>query len=242
MDINEEPILKLSYPDGPSIIFGNPNKVTEWRTKTLFTKEPETIKWIVGFEPKSVFIDVGANVGMYSIWAALASKSIVYSFEPESQNYMMLNKNIFYNELSESVYAFPIALSNKVWQLGNLGLSQNLLGGSGHQFGETTIFNQGCVSTTLDVALKCLGVENPNHIKIDVDGLEPKVLEGAEATLAKPSMKSLLVETDTNNKIHMSMFEFLKKLKYTWSEEQIEEVVVKEGNFAGYANVIFTKE
>ena len=47
-----------------------PNTATRWRVDTLFEKEPITIEWIAGFKPDDVLIDVGANVGMYTIWAA----------------------------------------------------------------------------------------------------------------------------------------------------------------------------
>ena len=59
------------------------------------SKEPGTLAWIdTCFKEGDVFYDVGANIGQYSLYAALRHKNIkVYSFEPESQNYAALNKN-----------------------------------------------------------------------------------------------------------------------------------------------------
>jgi len=45
------------------------NNESGWRFKTLFEKEPETIDWINSFRKEDVFWDIGANVGIYSIWA-----------------------------------------------------------------------------------------------------------------------------------------------------------------------------
>ena len=50
------------------------NKKTLWRAKSLYQKEPITIKWIRKFKKDEVFFDVGANVGMYTIFAAIISK------------------------------------------------------------------------------------------------------------------------------------------------------------------------
>ena len=68
------------------IKFFIPNTVTEWRVDTLLSKEPETIKWIDEFDgEKKIFWDIGANVGIYSIYAVVKHQNIeVVSFEPHS--------------------------------------------------------------------------------------------------------------------------------------------------------------
>ena len=63
------------------------------RAKTFLTKEPDTIEWIEKFNEKDVFLDVGANIGIYSLYAA-KKVSKVWALEPESLNYAMLNLNI----------------------------------------------------------------------------------------------------------------------------------------------------
>jgi hypothetical protein len=47
-----------------------PSETSLWRAETLLTKEPETIEWIETFNEESVFWDVGANIGVYSLYAA----------------------------------------------------------------------------------------------------------------------------------------------------------------------------
>ena len=88
------------------VLFWTPTLATKWRVDTLFSKEPDTIEWIAGFQSGEVLVDVGANVGMYTIWAAKTRGTHVYAFEPESQNYGALCRNIVLNNLSKRVIAY----------------------------------------------------------------------------------------------------------------------------------------
>lgn len=63
------------------------------RGTSFYTKEPETVNWIKKFDKESVFFDIGANVGIYSLFAAKLNHKTV-SFEPESHNFAALNINI----------------------------------------------------------------------------------------------------------------------------------------------------
>ena len=55
------------------IKFFTPTKISEYRVKTLFTKEPDTIKWIDSFDNSKEFTfwDIGANIGLYSIYNSI---------------------------------------------------------------------------------------------------------------------------------------------------------------------------
>jgi hypothetical protein len=55
--------------DNYTVYLTTPNFLTRYMHKTFFTKEPETLAWIDIFERGSVFYDVGANIGLYSIYA-----------------------------------------------------------------------------------------------------------------------------------------------------------------------------
>ena len=59
------------------------NEHTLWRAKSIYTKELITVKWIRSFEKNKIFFDIGANIGLYSIFAAINNSSKVFSFEPE---------------------------------------------------------------------------------------------------------------------------------------------------------------
>ena len=79
------------------IKFFVPNKLLNWRVDTFFTKEPETLEWIDNFEKKEnlIFWDIGANIGLYSIYNSLKNpKSTTIAFEPSSSNLRILTRNI----------------------------------------------------------------------------------------------------------------------------------------------------
>ena len=74
--------------NGKKLVFFTPNEIIDWRVHTLLTKEPETLEWIDQFKgDEIVFWDIGANIGLYSIYAALKHKNIkIISFEPSVNN------------------------------------------------------------------------------------------------------------------------------------------------------------
>ena len=93
-----------------------PNELTEWRVKTFFTKEPETLEWIDNFEKKEnlIFWDIGANIGLYSIYNSLKNKSSkTICFEPSTSNLRILSRNISINNLEKNIKILPIPLTNK---------------------------------------------------------------------------------------------------------------------------------
>src|SRR3989338_2072811 len=87
------------------------NQVEQWRVNTLFTKEPETISWLEEtISPESVLYDIGANIGLYSLYAAhlFPEKAQVIAFEPESLNFARLNQNIYLNKFNKNITTFCI--------------------------------------------------------------------------------------------------------------------------------------
>ena len=63
-------IKKISITSKKKLYFFIPNDLTEYRANTFFSKEPDTLRWINSFKSKSVFWDVGSNIGLYSCYAA----------------------------------------------------------------------------------------------------------------------------------------------------------------------------
>ena len=240
---------QIVYDGTTEVVYATPNVFTQWRVDSLFTKEPDTIAWIKGFQPGEVFVDIGANVGMYTIWAAKTRGVRTFSFEPESQNYALLYRNIVMNGLTENVVAYCMALSDTA-RYSLLYLSQFQLGGSCHSFGEKidhrlehrdTKLAQGCISTTLDTLVADGVLPVPSHIKIDVDGLEHKVLAGCRKTLADPRLKSVLVEINTNLEQHRGIIADMQSLGFAFSGEQVAQAQRTEGAFKGVGNYVFRR-
>jgi len=193
--------------DGVEAQFYAPNKHAAWRYKTMFIKEPETIDWLRGLNSQDVFWDVGANVGIYAIYAALVAGCSVVAIEPGAANYWTLCKNIELNELDSKVDALCIALGDvhKTADLyllsSDAGGAQNALDRPQDDRGNTfqPKFRQGMISIPADTLVESLGAKPPTAIKIDVDGFELFVLRGAEKILRLPSLRRMSLEMDSSN-------------------------------------------
>ena len=93
------------------IKFQTNGRIIKKRVKRFYSKEPKTIEWIDTFKPTETFLDVGANIGQYSLYAAKKGIS-VYAFEPQALNYAELYTNIWLNKLGHKINGYCIALSN----------------------------------------------------------------------------------------------------------------------------------
>jgi FkbM family methyltransferase len=181
------------------IVFHTPNWITRYRAKTFSSKEPETLKWIDGFKENSVFWDIGANVGLYSLYAAKLGSNVV-CFEPSVFNLEMLAKNIFINNVAERIAIFPLPLSDKIYSSrfnmvnpthgSALSTFRESYGYDGSDMNANFFFNTYSIS--LDKVRETFDLTYPDYIKLDVDGIEHLILSGASNVLSKA--KQILVE------------------------------------------------
>jgi FkbM family methyltransferase len=169
-----------------------------WRCHTYTSKEPETLDWIDRFTPGEVLFDIGANIGLYSLYAAKRGVR-VYSFEPEAQNYAGLVRNCIENQLN-NLTPYCTALSDRQ-RFDLLYVTSAVPGDSQHNLGEQNpVFQRECVgtegifATTLDRLCFDHGFPVPRYIKVDVDGLEERIVEGATQVLGDARFRSLLIE------------------------------------------------
>ncbi len=164
-------------------------------------KEPETVAWIErNVRPGDVVFDIGANVGAYALVAArfTAGRARVFAFEPGCANFAQLCRNIVLNDCGASVVPLALALSDHtgfdVFHYRSLdsGAALHTLGADAAR----AVFDQPLPCYRLDDLVERFGLPQPNHIKLDVDGIEHAVLQGAERTLKDPALRTVLVETD----------------------------------------------
>ena len=235
--------------EGVTMKFATPSVTTLWRVQSIYQKEPWTLEWIASFARDEILLDCGANVGMYTIWAAATRQAHVYAFEPESQNYALLNRNILLNGLADRVRAYCLGLSDGSG-LSQLHMGELQAGGSCHSLGEAldyqhkplaAVFVQGSIAATVDELVAAGQMPVPNHIKIDVDGFEPKVVAGARATLRERAVRSLLVETNRNLEDHRAMVTELEGLGFRYDPLQVQRAERKEGTFKGVAEYVFKR-
>lgn len=197
------PHIRVSTSAGV-LRFYCPGHIPFWQAENLLAKEPDTIAWIDGFAPHDTFWDIGANVGTYTVYAAL--KTIrVCAFEPSAHNYHILNRNIQLNGLEPRAAAYCLALHDDT-RLGDLHLSGSELGQSLHAFGVAhdwrgqafrAAATQATLGFSIDQFIAQFSPPFPHHIKIDVDGIEDKIIAGAHTTIADPRLRSLMIELNT---------------------------------------------
>ena len=195
---------------GESITFFSPNELIKWRLDTFFTKEPETLSWIDNFEKKNkiIFWDIGANIGLYSIYASLKHSDIqVISFEPSTSNLRTLSRNISINNLDKKITISQLPLSNLSFETKTLNETNFLEGYSQNTFGPEINFEgkkmnisnkYKILGTSVDYLTNNNILNFPNYIKIDVDGIEHLIMKGSIKTLNNEKLKSILVEINEN--------------------------------------------
>ena len=119
--IVSEKILYLSMKNVQEVIYSgcklkfvDLNWITRFRIDTFATKEPETLAWIDTFENETFFWDIGANIGLYSVYAAKRYNCKVCAFEPSIFNLELLGRNISLNGLTDNVTIIPIPLTDRL--------------------------------------------------------------------------------------------------------------------------------
>jgi FkbM family methyltransferase len=179
------------------------------RADDLLVKEPDMIRWLNTIPKSSVLWDIGANVGVFSLYAALLRNASVVAFEPLAANFHVLARNIQINGLEDHVTAYCVAFSDAS-RLGVLNLASPEMGASLSQFGQPgdvspywgdaiTSVTQGMVGFTIDEFMDRFQPPFPSYLKIDVDGLEWSILRGAKGTLSDSRLRSAMIELSVSD-------------------------------------------
>ena len=230
--------------NGLHMKFAVPNLLNHFRVESFSTKEPETLEWLDDLPEVGTLWDIGANVGLYSIYAAKKRNCRVVAFEPSVFNLELLARNVFINNLQDQVTIAPFALCE--------GLGTSLMrmtttkwGGALSTFGKEVgwdgesikeVFAFQTFGVSMDQAVSVLNLPHPNFIKMDVDSIEHFILQNGPDVLS--NIQGILVEINDNfieqsdkskdaleragltlkEKLHSEMFE---DTKYSSSYNQI---------------------
>ena len=198
--------VRLDY-DGCSVWLLVTSPMEEkWRVRAC-QKEPWTVEWIERLTAGDVLYDIGANVGAFSLLAAkrLDHALRVVAFEPGYANFAKLCDNIVLNGCDGSV----IPLSVPLWSSTTMtAFKYRSLdpGQSRHAIKEVAPgkakdkgfdrYVQPMLAMSLDDVLRQYELPQPTHIKLDVDGAELRVLDGARESLRSPALRSILAEVE----------------------------------------------
>lgn len=185
---------KLDYRGAE--LFLNTQTIREYETRARSVrKEPKTVAWFEKYSKESsVFYDIGANVGAYALIAASRGAD-VYAFEPSFQNAFRLHENISLNNLDGKITVLPFILGSKNGTA-RFAVADTTFGASRgfSDSGETQ--GKAYPVLSLDEARRIFQLPVPKAVKIDVDGAEVELLEGAQLLIAERGLKSMLIETE----------------------------------------------
>jgi len=206
-----------------------PNAICRFRAQSFSDKEPETLEWIDSYGG-GTFYDIGANVGLYSIYYAKKYSGKVYAFEPSAFNLGLLVKNISINNVTDRVIIIPNPLTSHQ-QIANFLVSESQEGGASSTFGEEygydgqplkVEFSYQTTGYSLDLLISVGSLPRvPSLMKIDVDGIENLILRGGINLLSNQSLRTVLIEvnedfikaaTEVNEIMHLANFKLAKKV------------------------------
>lgn len=198
----------VETPRGP-ILFVSPHPRALEYPRDFAAREPETRAWIDAFDNPCVVWDIGANIGAYSLYAALRPGVEVLAFEPAAANYAALCENINANGRQDTIHAYCVAFNDRTI-LATLNMEDDSAGGFPNAFGAErnadglmlrTTARQGAVGFAIDDFREFFQLPAPNYLKLDIDGIEDKVLAGGRGTLADPALRGIMIEmTEASSK------------------------------------------
>lgn len=140
--------------------------------------------------PEDVFVDVGANIGSYTLLSSSFIGAKTISVEPVPITFQYLTDNISLNQANDRVVLLNIGLADKVSEL----KFTSILDAVNHVLPENSESNENFISVKVDTLDHITKEENPICLKIDVEGYETLVIKGAEETLKKETLKAIIIE------------------------------------------------
>jgi FkbM family methyltransferase len=196
-------IAVVPTPEGV-VRFHCDSEVARIRANGMLVREPDTLDWIRTFTPGDVFLDIGSNVGVFSLFAAVARNATVIACDPLPHNNYAITRNAILNGVSERIIPMGVALTDVP---GTAALSvpgvADATGGAGGTYGEFYDNYQNTIDASykltvpgisVDRMIEIYGLPIPTHIKMDIDGIQEKVIAGAAKTLSDSRVKSAMIE------------------------------------------------
>lgn len=242
------PIVSQNTEHG-DLLFYCYGRIPEQRARTLLTKEPETIEWIDSFHKGDVLWDIGANVGVYSLYAALKGVKVM-AFEPSPANYFLLSKNIEINQLDNRISSLCLAFNDET-KVDVFFMENTELGGALSSFAEAVDWQgkefsaklrQSMVGFSIDDFIKQFNPMFPNHIKIDVDGIEDKIIVGARETLKDDRIKTVLIELDASRKEYCGGIIKIMENSGLKLVKKLHSEMIEDSIFSSVYNHIFVRQ
>jgi FkbM family methyltransferase len=195
-------IVPVKTPHGELKMYCNSRQAAQFPS-IFMTHEPDTFAWIDAIPDNSVVWDIGANVGIYTMYAGIAGHQVL-AFEPASSTYFTLLKNLEINGLLDRADAYCLAFDDQT-RLGKLNMSGNISGSAMHAFERNTHSGDAeipikiahpTMGFTIDDFISFFNPPLPTHIKLDVDSTEQEIIMGARSLLSSHTVQSIWIEVE----------------------------------------------
>ena len=183
------------------------------------------VAWLQGMTHDDIFLDIGSNVGMYTVPAAIVCK-LTYSVELDPINLSILKHNLLLNSIQEKVVVIPLALGNE-FSIEDIYYRDFSVGDALQSVGRKSPFNTVMgksahvskqIVLPLDELFKMYQLVQPTKIKIDVDGNELSVVKGATKVIKEA--QEVYFE-DSGLKDCIEVMEIFEKLGFEIEREEI---------------------
>jgi len=223
--------IKVTYKN---VIFTLSGNVTSPVLKNIFWDGPEKFEYpassvLLQLIPHaSVFLDIGSNIGYYSLIAkALHPSLTVYSFEPLPAAFRYLKKNCELNHFN-TVHCFPYALSDKEENADFfIRINPKFSFIQDHLYGDSSLNGKTSVQERIKIPVQCKTLDRfaaehfsperfPDLIKMDTEGTEDKVIRGGIQTLHR--YKPIIMCEIIKGVIEKQMEELIPSLGYEFFE------------------------
>ncbi len=239
---------RIETETGVKILFAYPkdmlNHLVRGRSQSIYKKEPWTTLWLQNvIEKDSVFYDIGANCGQYSLYASQLGCDSIYAFEPHVRNFGFLVDNIVMNDCSNVIFPMNVPVSDevsyKIW-------NQGMRGGEGVS-SEITSKNKSVktrlVQETLDNLVYKHGLQSPTILKIDVDGTnDTSIIDGGWKCIGA-SVKHIMIEVFKDNPRFEVAKELLTGMGFKINHEMTDSVYEyrQNSNRGGQTEIFFER-
>jgi FkbM family methyltransferase len=217
-------VSEVAIQDGPyRTVYVCENRTQAYRALSLWVKEAGTMEWIdKNVKPGERFLDIGANVGIYTLAAAhrVGSSGRVYAVEPHKPNAVALMRNVLKNNLQDRVDVLTVALSDQR-MIATFNYKDLWPSSTGSQLGATNVSgkefkvaaSEVVLGLSVDELIEIKAMTAPHHVKIDVDGIELPILKGMSKLLASPD-RPRAVQVELNVGEHEAVEQFMSANGY----------------------------
>ena len=161
--------------------------------------------------PGDLFLDIGANVGSYTVLASIHVGAKTFSFEPVPSTFLHLQRNVSVNQIADKVKTFNVALGS---QKGTIAFTS--------AFDTVNHVANKSETDTIDVPVETVDniLQNqatPLLLKIDVEGFETEVIRGSANTLLQNDLKAIIIELNGSG------------ARYNYDEREIHQTLLSFG-------------